>query len=58
MDPEDLTDEDLLEALHDAQREIAGESESTDRHEAWQRVIALMRELERRYPPSTEPLDA
>ncbi len=53
MEPEHLSDADLLDALNDAQRTVAaGPAQVTGRPEAWQRVVALTRELERRYPPA------
>lgn len=52
----ELSDGDLLDALHEAQQDVPRHEDPKHRHDAWQHVILLMRELERRYPPTPEPL--
>jgi hypothetical protein len=72
MDLESLSDDDLLTELRSALEEVprahrgprqrdrllAGRQAHGDgeRRAAWQRVSIAMRELERRYPPESEPL--
>ena len=57
MDLEALSDGDLLSELHNAQGDIPSvHADPEKRHTAWQRVIAAMRELERRYPPTSDPV--
>jgi hypothetical protein len=57
MELSDLSDSELLEELSDAQGDVAahGLSDMEGRQDAWQRVTAALRELERRYPPATQP---
>jgi len=57
MDYESITDDDLLDQLQRAQQTIPGTAADPERgRAAWQVVVDLTRELERRYPPVTEPL--
>lgn len=56
MEVGELSDGDLLDALHEAQQDVPRHEDPKHRHDAWQHVILLMRELERRYPPTPEPL--
>jgi hypothetical protein len=56
MEVGELSDGDLLDALHEAQQHVPQQEDPKHRHDAWQQVILLMRELERRYPPAAEPL--
>lgn len=56
MELGELSDGDLLDALHEAQQDVPRHEDPKHRHDAWQHVILLMRELERRYPPAPEPL--
>jgi hypothetical protein len=51
-----LSDNDLLAALHDAQRSIPGISDPELRRAAWDRVLQAHKELERRYPSGFEPI--
>jgi len=53
--PGELNDADLLAALNEAQRNVHAHDDVTHRHDAWQQVVRLMRELERRYPPASLP---
>jgi hypothetical protein len=48
-----LDDADLLDALNEAQRNVPARDDVTHRPDAWQEVVRLMRELERRYPPAS-----
>ena len=57
MDPAELTDGDLLNALHTAQQKLPQRDDPKQRHDAWQEIIVFMRELERRYPPKPDPLE-
>jgi hypothetical protein len=57
MEPRELSDGDLLNALYAAQQTLPEQEDPTQRHDAWQEIIVLMRELERRYPPAPEPLE-
>lgn len=52
MEPEDLNDTDLLAQLSDAQTHVAGDADPDQRRDAWHRVTTLLRELERRHPPT------
>ena len=57
MELEALGDDALLGELHRAQQDILGIYANPDQgRAAWQRVIDVTRELERRYPPASEPL--
>jgi hypothetical protein len=47
-----LDDADLLDALNEAQRNVPARDDVSHRPDAWQEVVRLMRELERRYPPA------
>jgi hypothetical protein len=59
VEPGQLNDADLLGALNEAQRSVAAaRDQMTARAEAWERVVALTRELERRYPPAPVPGEA
>ena len=54
---EALSDAQLLDALRDAQTQVTMHSADPEKRQAaWQEVVDLMRELERRYPPATEPV--
>jgi hypothetical protein len=55
MPRSELSDGDLLDALRVAQAKIPQRDDPKQRHDAWQEVTGLVRELERRYPPSPEP---
>ena len=59
MDLEGLSDAGLLDELRRAQEAVptlhVGTTDRAERRAAWQRVIDAMRELERRYPPESEP---
>ena len=53
VDYESMSDDDLLDELHEAQKCVPGIA--VDREvglAAWEVVIELTRELERRYPPT------
>jgi len=56
MELGELSDGDLLDALHEAQQHVPRHEDLKDRYDAWQQVVLLLRELERRYPPAPEPL--
>jgi hypothetical protein len=58
MELSDLSDSELLEELSDAQGDVAAHdlSDMEGRQDAWRRVTAALEELERRYPPATQPL--
>lgn len=56
MDPGELSDSVLLDALHEAQQKLPQYDDPQLRHDAWQEIVVLTRELERRYPPAPEPL--
>jgi len=56
MELGELSDGDLLAALHEAQQDVPRHEEPKRRHDAWEQVILLIRELERRYPPAPQPL--
>jgi hypothetical protein len=58
MDPHELDDAALLDALGAAQRNVIATDSATGGHVAWQHIVVLMRELERRYPPASLPQDA
>jgi hypothetical protein len=53
MDLEQLSDDDLLDRLRTALTDVImfGQGDPAGRREAWHRVIAGIRDLERRYPP-------
>ena len=54
---ETLSDAQLLDALRDAQTQVTLHAADQEKRQgAWQEVIDLMRELERRYPPATDPV--
>ncbi len=57
MDNESITDDILLDQLQRALQTIPGTAFDHERgRAAWKVVVDLTRELERRYPPATEPL--
>jgi len=56
MELGELSDGDLLAALHEAQQDVPRHEDPKRRHDAWEQVILLIRELERRYPPAPQPL--
>src|ERR1700730_16786071 len=55
MDHDELNDAALLDALSEAQRNVAAHDSVTDRSVAWHTVVDLMREWERRSPPASLP---
>lgn len=57
MEPAELSDGDLLNALHAAQQKLPQCDDPKQRHDTWQEVVVFMRELERRYPPTPGPLE-
>jgi hypothetical protein len=57
MEPGDLSDGDLLNALHAAQQRVPQRDDPGQRHDAWQEIVVFTRELERRYPPERESLE-
>lgn len=52
MEPVDLSDPDLLAQLIAAAEDVQLGSDPEQRRDAWHRVTTLLREFERRYPPS------
>ncbi len=56
MEPESLSDEEVLDELRTAHEDVVRSSDPDKRRAAWERVIVATRELERRYPPASAPL--
>ncbi len=56
MEPGSLSDEELLDELRAAHDDVVRSPDPEKRRAAWERVIVATRELERRYPPASEPL--
>jgi hypothetical protein len=50
VDVEELSDQELTATLKAGIDAIV--AASGDRHQAWQQVVPLIREMERRYPPA------
>jgi hypothetical protein len=51
-----LSDRDLFAAYDRARRRLTPFQDPKERLRVWQEIQALSGELERRYPPATEPL--
>jgi hypothetical protein len=56
MDLTKQSDEFLFEELDAEQRKIPLNKDPKERRQIWREIFALRAELERRYPPETEPL--